>query len=134
MRRLNICKFASIRENGALILCFKNKKNDFENLFKELALCPGVPRCMSYHGAIGGLVITGRAHCLSFWLHIYIYIYIYICMYIFYSFLFYIYLYIYIERESLILAPISIQLVYAVHKHAQFKMIWKQSYGNDCSS
>ena len=31
-----------------------------------------VPKCMSYHGAIGGLVITGRVHCLSFWLHIYI--------------------------------------------------------------
>ena len=23
-----------------------------------------VPKCMSYYGAIGGLVITGRAHCL----------------------------------------------------------------------
>ena len=31
-----------------------------------------VPKCMSYHGVIGGLAITGRAHCLSFWLHIYI--------------------------------------------------------------
>ena len=26
---------------------------------------------MSYHGAIGGLVITGRAHCVSFLLHTY---------------------------------------------------------------
>ena len=31
-----------------------------------------VPKCTNYHGAIGGLVITGRAHCLSFWLHTYI--------------------------------------------------------------
>ena len=27
---------------------------------------PMVPKCMSYHGAIGGLVKTGRTHCLSF--------------------------------------------------------------------
>ena len=27
-------------------------------------VCP--PSCMSYHEAIGELVITGRAHCLSF--------------------------------------------------------------------
>ena len=37
-----------------------------------------VPKSMSYHGAIGGLAIKGKAHCLSFLLHIYIYIYIYI--------------------------------------------------------
>ena len=30
------------------------------------------------YGAIGGLVITGRAHCLSFWLHVYTYIHTYI--------------------------------------------------------
>ena len=30
-----------------------------------------VSKCMSFHDAIGGLVITGRAHCLSFWVHIY---------------------------------------------------------------
>ena len=55
---------------------------------------------------------------------IYIYIYIYTYLYI------YIYIYIY----SLILAPILIQVAYAGHKHTQFKMIEKQSYGNDCSS
>ena len=41
-----------------------------------------VPECRCYHGVIGGLVITGRAHSLSFWLSLftcsYIYIYIYI--------------------------------------------------------
>ena len=40
------------------------------------ALCKTVhhvPKCISYYGPIGGMVITGRAHCLSFWLHIYIY-------------------------------------------------------------
>ena len=31
-----------------------------------------VPNCMSYHETIGGLVITGRAHCLSFCLFDYI--------------------------------------------------------------
>ena len=31
-----------------------------------------VAKCLSYHGAIGGLVITERAHCLSFCLYIYI--------------------------------------------------------------
>lgn len=30
-----------------------------------------VPYCMSYHEATVRLVITGRAYCLSFWLHIY---------------------------------------------------------------
>ena len=35
---------------------------------------------------------------------------------------------------SPILAPILIQIAYAVHTHTQFKMtIGKQSYGNDCS-
>ena len=37
---------------------------------------------MSYHGAIGRLVITDRTHCLSFWLHTtYRYVYIHICIY-----------------------------------------------------
>ena len=31
-----------------------------------------VPKCISYHEAIGRLVITGMANCLSFWLHIYL--------------------------------------------------------------
>ena len=38
---------------------------------------------------------------------------------------------------SLILAPILIHLIqvaYAVHRYMQFKMIGKQSYGNECSS
>ena len=30
--------------------------------------------------------------------------------------------------------PILIQLAHAIHKHTQFKMIGKQSDGNDCSS
>ena len=39
--------------------------------------------CMSYHGAIGGLAITGRTLCIHVNVYnIYIYIYIYICMYI----------------------------------------------------
>ena len=29
-----------------------------------VAQWPHVPKCMSYHGAIGILVIIGRAHCL----------------------------------------------------------------------
>ena len=32
------------------------------------------------------------------------------------------------------LAPILIQIAYAVHTHTQFKMIGKQSYAHDCSS
>ena len=43
-----------------------------------------VPQCMSYHKAIGGLVITGMAHCLSFWLNLHIMYIIYI-VYIVYS-------------------------------------------------
>ena len=42
-----------------------------------------VPKCMSYHGANGGLVLTERAHCLSFRLHMYILFIIYIIYYIF---------------------------------------------------
>ena len=30
-----------------------------------------MPKCMSYYGATGRLVIIGRTHCQSFWLHIY---------------------------------------------------------------
>ena len=30
-----------------------------------------VPKCMSHCHAIGGLVITTRVHCLSFWLHMF---------------------------------------------------------------
>ena len=29
------------------------------------------PKRMTYHGAIGRLLKTGKSHCLSFWLHIY---------------------------------------------------------------
>ena len=55
-----------------------------------------VPKCMSCHEAIGGLVITGRAHCLSFCLYIYIYIYIYIYKYMYVYIYIYIYIYIFI--------------------------------------
>ena len=76
-----------------------------------------VPNCMNYHGAIGGLVITRRAHCLSFWLHLYyayltsvvfeksvchvslltsfIYMYIYI-QYLYIIYILYIYMYIFV--------------------------------------
>ena len=40
-----------------------------------------VPKCMSCHKATA--VITGRAHCLSFWLHMYIWLYMYIYVYIY---------------------------------------------------
>ena len=30
-----------------------------------------MPKCISFHEATGRLVITGRVHCLSFWLQIY---------------------------------------------------------------
>ena len=35
---------------------------------------------------------------------------------------------------SLLLAPILIERAYAILTYTQFKMIGKQSYGNDCSS
>ena len=35
---------------------------------------------------------------------------------------------------GLILAPILIQIAYAVHTHTQFNMIGKQPYANDCGS
>ena len=38
-------------------------------------------KCMIYHGAIGGLVITERGHCLDINICIFIYLYIYLCMY-----------------------------------------------------
>ena len=41
---------------------------------------------------------------------------------------------IFIVVYSPILAYILIQVAYGVHAHAQFKMIGKQSYKNDCSS
>ena len=44
-----------------------------------------LPKYMSYHEVIGGLVITWKTHCLS---QIYMYIYIYI------------YIYIYAERDE----------------------------------
>ena len=49
-------------------------------------------KSINYYKTTGGLAITGRAYCLSFWLHIYyiLIIYIYIYIYIF------IYIYIYI--------------------------------------
>ena len=53
-----------------------------------------VPKCMSDHGAIDELVITGKAHCLFDYIYIYIYIY-YLHIYIMYM---YIYIYIYIFR------------------------------------
>ena len=60
------------------------------------------PKSFSSNEAINGLVITGKAHCQAFWLHIHTYlhshtcIYIYIYIYIhFYTYL-YIYIYIYI--------------------------------------
>ena len=62
------------------------------------------PKSFSDNEAINGLVITGKAHCLAFWLHIhtylhshtYIYIYIYIYVYIY---ILYIYIYIYIYKS-----------------------------------
>ena len=45
----------------------------------------------------------------------------------------YIYKYVWVCIYSLILAPVLVQVVCVVHKHTQFKMIGKQSYGNDCS-
>ena len=41
-----------------------------------------VPKCMSYQRVFGGLVITGRAHCLCFSLHTHTHTYIYINIYI----------------------------------------------------
>ena len=39
--------------------------------------------CMGYHGAIGGLAITGRTLCIHVNVYnIYMYIYIYVCIYI----------------------------------------------------
>ena len=70
-----------------------------------------VPRCMSYHWAIGRLVTTGRAHCLSFLLNTDIYIYMYIYIYHYniitlqnqdYS-MFYLKIYIYIGNLLLLL-------------------------------
>ena len=34
------------------------------------SMCHLLPKCMSYHKAIGGLIITRRLHFLSFWLHV----------------------------------------------------------------
>ena len=57
-----------------------------------------VPKCMSYDGAIGGLVIIGnnRKGTLSVILTTYIYIYKYIYIHIYIYIYIYIYLYIYI--------------------------------------
>ena len=54
-------------------------------------------------------------------------------MYIYdvYDIYIYIYKYIYIY---IVYVYVLIQVVYAVHKHTQLKMIGKQSYRNDCSS
>ena len=62
---------------------------------------------------------------------LYIYIYIYICIYMYTNT--YIYKYVWVCIYSLILAPVLVQVVCVVHKHTQFKMIGKQSHGNDCS-
>ena len=78
-----------------------------------------MPKYMSYHEAIGELVITGRARCLSFWLLDYIcgyYIYRY---YIYYKYI-YIYIYIYIyylmfgRYSTLYLKPIWNHISYYI--------------------
>ena len=74
-----------------------------------------MPKSMSYHATIGGLVITGRAQCL-----IYMYIYIYIYIYVLYM---YIYIYIYLG----LFLYIYIYTKSSMSNFILFLLIWHKS-------
>ena len=77
-----------------IMLLAWNVEYSLVSWYQQCVTVRHVPKCMSYHEAIGGFVITGRAYCRSFSLEIYIYIYIY--HYILYIYiLLHIYIYIY---------------------------------------
>ena len=114
-----------------------------------------VPNCMNYHGAIGGLVITRRAHCLSFWLHLYyayltsvvfeksvchvslltsfIYMYIYIqYLYIIYILYIYMYIFVYIYIYIYIYTYIYVCIYMWTQSKVQAKKLLFCSYGDTC--
>ena len=57
-------------------------------------------KSFSYNEATNGLVITGKAHCLAFWLHIHTYLHSYIYIYTYID----IYTYTYFRRQIMFLA------------------------------